>query len=107
MPKAQKSSKCEQHTNEIVDNNPSANETSDEESTNSEQEIFFNPQASTSRSAQVMPSYMPYIEGPTKDWMVNDGLYNRFLKWHLKCENILECELVVLSESRKCKKVLT
>ena len=40
------------------------------------------------------------------DWMVNDRLYNRFLKWHLKCENILECELVMLSESRKCKKVL-
>ena len=53
-----------------------------------------------------MPSYMPYIEGPTMDWMVNDGLYNRFLKWNLKCENILECELVMLSESRKCKKVL-
>ena len=40
------------------------------------------------------------------DWMVNDGLYNRFLKRCLKCENILECELVMLSESRKCKKVL-
>ena len=53
-----------------------------------------------------MPSYMPYIEGPTMDWMVNDGLYNRFLKWHLKCENILECELVMLSESGKCKKML-
>ena len=53
-----------------------------------------------------MPSYMPYIEGPTMDWMVNDGLYNRFLRWHLKCENILECELVMLSELRKCKKVL-
>ena len=26
--------------------------------------------------------------------MVNDGLYNRFLRWQLKCENILECELV-------------
>ena len=45
-----------------------------------------------------MPIYMPYIEGPTMDWMVNDGLYNRFLKWHLKYENILECELVMLSE---------
>ena len=49
----------------------------------------------------MMPSYMPYIEGPTMDWMVNDGLYNRFLKLHLKCENILECELVILSEIKK------
>ena len=106
MPKAQKSSKCEQHTSEIVDSNPSAHETSDEESASSEQEIYFNPQPSTSRSAQVMPSYMPYIEGSTMDWTVIDGLYNRFLKWHLKCENILECALVMLLESRKCKKVL-
>ena len=43
MPKAQKSSKCEQHINEIVDNNPSAKETSDEEFTSSEQEIFLTP----------------------------------------------------------------
>ena len=64
---------------------------------------YFNPQPSTSRSAQVMPSCMPYIEGPT---MVNDGLYHRFLKWCLKCDNILECEIVMLSKSKKCKKVL-
>ena len=37
---------------------------------------------------------MPYIEGPEMDWTVNDDPYHRFLKWHLKCENILECELV-------------
>ena len=43
MPKAQKSSKHEQHTSEIVDNNPSASEISDEESTISEQEIFLTP----------------------------------------------------------------
>ena len=53
-----------------------------------------------------MPSYIPYIKGPTRKWMVNDGLYNRFMKWHLKSENIFECELAMLSESRKCKKVL-
>ena len=49
---------------------------------------------------------MPYIEGPAMDWTVNDGLYNRFLKWKLKCENILECELAMLPETRKCKKVI-
>ena len=49
---------------------------------------------------------MPYIEGPAMEWTVNDGLYNRFLKWKLKCENILECELAILPEARKCKKVL-
>ena len=40
------------------------------------------------------------------DWTVNDGLYHRFLKWRLKCENILECELAVLPECQKCKKVV-
>ena len=49
---------------------------------------------------------MPYIEGPKMDWTVNDGLYHRFLKWHLKCENILECELAMLPEKRHCKKVI-
>ena len=49
---------------------------------------------------------MPYIEGPKMDWMVNDGLYHRFLKWCLKCENILECELAALPERQHCKKVI-
>ena len=49
---------------------------------------------------------MPYIEGPKMDWTVNDGLYHRFLKWKLKCENILDCELAMLPESKKCKKVI-
>ena len=40
------------------------------------------------------------------DWTVNDGLYNIFLKWQLKCKNILDCELVMLPGPRKCKKVL-
>ena len=43
MPKANTSSMHENHTVEIVDNNPSANETSDEESTISEQEVFLTP----------------------------------------------------------------
>ena len=40
------------------------------------------------------------------DWTVNDGLYNRFIKWKIRRENILECELAMLSEARKCKKVI-
>ena len=40
------------------------------------------------------------------DWTVNDGLYHRFLKWHLKYENILECELAALPERQQCKKVI-
>ena len=50
--------------------------------------------------------YMPYIEGLHMDWTVNDHLYHRFLKWHLKCENILECKLAALPECQQCKKVI-
>ena len=91
------------HT-EVVDNNQ-VHETSEEESTSSDQEVFLKPQPSA--SAQEMPNmYMPYIEGLQMDWTVNDGLYNQFLKWQLKCKNILDCKLVMLPEPRKCKKVL-
>ena len=66
-------------------------------------EITFQPQ----RQPQPVPSmFMPYIEGPKMDWTVNDGLYHRFLKWHLKCENILECELAALPKYQQCKKVI-
>ena len=67
------------------------------------------PQPSASWEGQPQPAagiYMPYIEGPHMDWTVNDNLYHRFLKWHLKCENILECELMALPECQQCKKVI-
>ena len=77
-----------------------------EESSSSEeeqdQEVTFQP----SQAQLIANMFMPYIEGPKMDWTVNDGLYHRFLKWCLKCENILECELEMLSERRKCKKVI-
>ena len=50
--------------------------------------------------------YMPYIEGLHMDWIVNDNLYHRFLKWCLKCKNILECKLPALLECQQCKKVI-
>ena len=40
-----------------------------------------------------LQQFVPYIEGPKMDWTVNDGLYYRFLKWKLKCENILDVNL--------------
>ena len=48
---------------------------------------------------------MPYMEGAKMDWTVNDSLYHCFLKWKLKCENILECELAALPEPQQCKKL--
>ena len=63
-------------------------------------------QPSTSQAQFVPAMFMPYIEGPKMDWTVNDGLYHRFLKWKLKCENILDCKLAMLPESKKYKKVI-
>ena len=54
-----------------------------------------------------LQQFVPYIEGPKMDWTVNDSLYHRFLKWKLKCENILDCELATLSETRQCKKLIS
>ena len=83
----------------------------------SDQEVVFHPKPSTSkkvhhsrsRSVQ-MPTqkqaYMSYIRGPKMNWSVDDGLYNRFIKWKIRCENILNCELAMLSEARKCKKII-
>ena len=66
-------------------------------------EVTLNPH----RLPQVLlGTFMPCIEDPKKDWTVNDGLYHRFLKWCLKCKNILECELAALPERQQCKKVI-
>ena len=40
------------------------------------------------------------------DWMVNDALYHRFLKWKLKCKNILECELLPFLNVRSVRRLL-
>ena len=103
MPNASKSAQQEQYTTEQV----LPEEISEQEETGLDQVVFFNPQPSISKKAQVMSGmYMPYIEGPTMDWTMNDGLCNRFPKWRLKCENILEGELAMLPEARKCKKAV-
>ena len=50
--------------------------------------------------------FMPYIERPKMNWTVDDGLYQRFLKLHLKCKTILDCELANLPTKQKCQKVI-
>ena len=40
------------------------------------------------------------------NWTVNDGLYHRFLKWHLECKTILDCKLANLPTKQKCQKVI-
>ena len=108
MPKASKKSAWEEVQEAQVSTQPDTNESSQEELPSSDQEsdteVTFNhprPQLQV-----ILSMFMPYIEGPKMDWTVNDGLYHRFLKWRLKCENILECELAALPERQQCKKVI-
>ena len=110
MPKASKKSVQEEVKEDQAhgSNQPDTNESSQEDIPSSGQEsdteVIINPPRT---QPQVIPSmFMPYIEGPKMDCTVNDGLYHRFLKWHLKCENILECELAALPERQQCKKVI-
>ena len=63
----------------------------------------FQPSTSQPKSF-VQPMFMLYIEGLGMDWTVNDSLHHRFLKWKLKCENILDCELAMLPESKSARK---
>ena len=105
MPKPTKSSACRASTTPPPEESTTS---SQEELSSSDQEpdpeITFQPP----RQPQPIPGmFMPYIEDPKMDWTVNDGLYHRFLKWHLKCENILESELAALPEYHKCKKVIS
>ena len=102
MPKAAKKSNCVENTSENeyqADSNLSHESSSDDEVVL--QSTPFKPSSSEVQAMQQM--YMPYIEGPRMDWTVNDSLYHRFLKWKIKCESILDCELAMLSEARKCK----
>ena len=90
-----------EHTDEA-----SQDETRLHEGSEPEQEVFTpNPQCNMHQSVYTS-MYMPYIEGLKMDWMVNDALYHRFLKWKLKCENILECELTALPECQNARKLL-
>ena len=40
------------------------------------------------------------------DWTVNDSVHHRLLKWKIKCKNILDCEMAMLSEAKHCEKVV-
>ena len=102
MPKTMKHAQCEQCTVEQV----LPEEFSEQGETNFEQDPDVHQEVIISPPQAVTSAFVPYIEGPKMDWSVNDSLYNRFLKWKIKCENILDCELTMLSEARKCKKVL-
>ena len=76
----------------------SHDETSTHEASEPEQEVSINHPHPNAPQPVYTNMYMPYIEGSKMDWTVSDALCHRFLKWKLKCENILECETTALSE---------
>ena len=49
---------------------------------------------------------VPYDEGPKMDWTVDDALHSRFIRWRIKCENILTGQIAILQENAKCKQVI-
>ena len=40
------------------------------------------------------------------DWTIDDALHSKFIRWKIKCEKILDCELAIFQESAKCQKVI-
>ena len=107
MSRPTKNSACVHNTNVSQDNSIVSQESSstDAEMVVQSPECF--PPSTNQPQSFVQPMFIPYIEGPKMDWTVNDSLYHRFLKWKLKCEYILDCELAMLPESKKCKKVIS
>ena len=105
MPKAARKS---HHVDNTSENELQADSNLSYESSSDDEVVLQSPQfkPSTSQVQAMQQMYMPYIEGPNMDWTVNDSFYQRFLKWKIKCKNILDCELAMLSEARKCKKVV-
>ena len=102
-----KTTKCSAQGNNQLPQPEEMVPTSQEELSSSEQEPHPEVSFPQFRPPQSVPSmFIPYIEGLKMDWTVNDGLYHRFLKWYLKCENILGYELAALPEHQNCKKVI-
>ena len=102
MPKATLKVQCEQCSVEqvLLEEFSEQGEASCEQESDVDQEVIISPPLA------VTSTCMQYIDGPKMDWSVYDSLYNRLFKWKMKCKNILECELAMLSEARKCKKVV-
>ena len=106
MPKVKAPAKV--HTSTILNqevDTPSYHEDSASSEHESENESFHQSRKQATNPVR-QQMFMPYIEGPQMDWTVNDSLYHHLLKWKLKCENILECELAPLPEPQQCRKLI-
>ena len=89
------------------------NPASKEEETNTEEGAAASPPGKEIPPNQVPHSpfpysgmMVPYVEDPKMDWTVDDALHSIFIRWRIKCENILDCQLAILQENAKCKQVI-
>ena len=89
------------------------NSASIEEETHSEEDATATPPGTEIPYNQAPHSHfqysgimVSYVEGLKMDWTIDDALHSRFIRWKIECENILDCELPILQESAKCKKVI-
>ena len=89
------------------------NPASTEEETYTEEDATATPPGIKIPLIQVPHSPFPYsgmmvtyVEGLKMDWTIDDALHSRYIRWKIKCENILDCKLGILQESAKCKKVI-
>ena len=48
----------------------------------------------------------PFIQGPSMDWTMDDGLYSHFQTWKISCNLIMDSELCELLEVRKINTLL-
>ena len=48
----------------------------------------------------------PFIQGPSMDWTMDDGLYSHFQTWKISCNLIMDSEICELSEVRKINTLL-
>ena len=106
---AQRSRSPSQTEEEVIESNeelPSSEHEEDHEVAFHSHHVPQTPPNPTGQPPVSAGMYMPYIKGPCMDWTVNDNLYHRFLKWCLKCKNILECKHAALLECQQCKKVI-
>ena len=103
MPKATKKSTREQSPPPSDDHNSTDLAEASGSDHDQDPDVSFHPRVPPNQAPTM---FMLYIEGPKMNWTVNDGLYHRFLKWQLKCETILGCELANLPTKQKCQKVI-
>ena len=72
MPGTNKPTKASSGAAEKIQDESSTHETSSSSDQEQDPEVFIQPS-----KAQLLPNmFMPYIEGPKMDWMVNHGLYH-------------------------------